>query len=100
MKPITVALALEKDRVTLSEELPAYNQGKKDKDGYYPKGKIMLDSWNISDKQQFKTNRLKVEDIVVESSTIGALQIAHKLTIQRTLFDQLGKRDVCKARYS
>lgn len=41
----------------------------------------MLDSWNISDKQQFKTNRLKVEDIVVESSTIGALQIAHKLTI-------------------
>lgn len=51
IKPITVALALEKEKATLSEELPAYNEGKKDKDGYYPKGIIHIDRWNIIEEQ-------------------------------------------------
>ncbi len=92
IKPITIALALDKNRVTLQEEFQAYNNGEKNKDGEYPRGKIMIDRWGISDEAQFKKNTLTIEDIIVDSSTIGTLLVANRLSGKELMdgFHQFG----------
>jgi len=92
IKPITIALALDKNRVTLQEEFPAYNDGKKNKDGEYPRGVIAIDRWKISDDHQFKKNTLTIEDIIVDSSSIGTLLIANRLSGKELMdgFHQFG----------
>lgn len=92
IKPITIALALDKNRATLQEEFPAYNNGEKNKDGEYPRGKIMIDRWGISDDTQFKKNTLTVEDIIIDSSHIGTLLIANRLSGKELMdgFHQFG----------
>ncbi len=92
IKPITIALALDKNRVTLQEEFPAYNDGKKNKDGEFPRGVITIDRWKISDDHQFKKNTIKVEDIVVNSSSIGTLLVANRLSGKELMdgFHQFG----------
>lgn len=92
IKPITIALALDKNRVTLQEKFPAYNDGKKNKDGAYPRGVITIDRWKISDDHQFKKNTLTVEDIIVNSGNIGTLLVANRLSGKELMdgFHQFG----------
>jgi cell division protein FtsI (penicillin-binding protein 3) len=92
IKPITIALALDKNRATLQEEFPAYNDGKKNKDGEFPRGVITIDRWKISDDHQFKKNTLTIEDIVVNSSSIGTLLVANRLSGKELMdgFHQFG----------
>ncbi len=81
MKPIAISLVLEKGRAKLSEYLPAYNTtGPRNSNGEFPKGKIMIDRWGISDDHQFKTNTLSISDIVINSSNIGTLLLANRLS--------------------
>jgi len=80
MKPISIALVLEKNRATMTELFPAYNVGARNSNGEFPKGKIHIDRWGISDDHQFKSNYLTIEDIVINSSNIGTLQLVNRLT--------------------
>lgn len=80
IKPLVIALALDKNRASLQEEFPAYNNGTKDKNGEFPKGVIQIDRWKISDHYQIKKNTLTIEDIIVNSSNIGAIQLANRLS--------------------
>ncbi len=81
MKPISIALVLEKNKANTHELLPAYNNtGPRNSNGEFPKGKIRVDGWEISDDHQFKSNYLTIEDIVVNSSNIGTLLLANRLT--------------------
>ncbi len=80
MKPISISLVLEKNKATLNEHFFAFNTGTRNSEGEFPKGKIHIDRWGISDDHQFKTNYLTIEDIVINSSNIGTLQIVNRLT--------------------
>ena len=81
MKPIIVAIALDKAKVKLSDEFPACNEGKKDKNGLFPGGIIRINQWNIVDSHQFAKNTINLEDII-NVSAIGAVQVANKLSGQ------------------
>jgi cell division protein FtsI (penicillin-binding protein 3) len=78
--PITVAIALDKNRVGEKELFSAYNQGQKDKNGLFPQGIITIDRWKIKDQNRFTNNTLSVEDIVVNTSYIGSLLVANRLS--------------------
>jgi len=80
MKPISISLVLEKNRATMTELFPAYNNGARNSNGEFPKGKILIDRWGISDDHQFKSNALTISDIVINSSNIGTLLLANRLT--------------------
>lgn len=80
LKPISISLVLEKNRATMTELFPAYNNGSRNSNGEFPKGTIHIDRWGISDDHQFKSNYLTIEDIVVNSSNIGTLQLVNRLT--------------------
>ena len=41
---------------------------------------VQIGNWNISDDHQFKKNMLTIEDIIINSSNIGTLILAHRLT--------------------
>ncbi len=85
MKPISISLVLEKNRAKMTELFPAYNNGERNKDGEFPKGKIHIDRWGISDDHQFKSNYLTISDIVINSSNIGTLQLVNRLSGQELL---------------
>ncbi|MBI3874163.1 MAG: penicillin-binding protein 2 [Arcobacter sp.] len=80
IKPIAISMVLEKNRATLTELINAHNNGPLDKNGEYPKGKIQIGNWNISDDHQFKKNMLTIEDIIINSSNIGTLILANRLS--------------------
>ena len=54
IKPISIALALDKNKVTTSELFFAFNKSKKDSKGLYKKGRIKVGRWNINDDHQFE----------------------------------------------
>lgn len=82
LKPISVAMAIDKGRVKDKELLYAYNKGKRNSKGEYPRGRYKIGRFYIKDDHQFKKNYLSLEDIVIFSSNIGTLQLAQRLTGQ------------------
>ncbi len=82
VKPISISLVLDKNKVTLDEPFFMYNKGKKNKKGEYPKGVYKIGRWPIHDDHQFTTNHITLKDIVVYSSNIGTLILAQRLSGQ------------------
>lgn len=82
LKPISVALALDLQKVRPSELFAAYNYGTPNAKGEYPKGAYPIGKFKIRDDHQFQKNMLSIEDIIVYSSNIGTLQIAQRMSAQ------------------
>ncbi len=81
LKPISIALAMDKNRIKENELFFAYNtKGKPNKEGEFPKGRYKLGKYTIKDDHRFKKHYLTLDDIVIFSSNIGTLQIAQRLT--------------------
>ncbi|GGD44733.1 penicillin-binding protein [Malaciobacter pacificus] len=81
LKPISIALAMDKNRIKKNELFFAYNnKGKPNKDGEFPKGRYKLGKYTIKDDHRFKKHYLTLDDIVIFSSNIGTLQIAQRLS--------------------
>lgn len=81
IKPISIALVLDKKRVKKNELFGAYNKyGKMNSKGEYPRGKYKLGRYTIGDDHQFTKHFLTVDDIFVYSSNIGTLQLAQRLS--------------------
>lgn len=82
IKPLAISLAMDKNKIKENELFFAYNKGKINKNGEYPKGKYKINRHTINDNHQFKKNYLTLEDIIVYSSNIGTLKIANRLTAE------------------
>jgi len=81
IKPISIALVLDKNRIKKNELLFAYNtKGRANKKGEFPKGQYKLGRFIIRDDHQFKKHYLTLDDIVIYSSNIGTLQFAQRLS--------------------
>lgn len=76
IKPISIALAMDKNKIKPNELFNAYNNGIQNSRGEYPKGRYKLDKYYIHDDHKFKKHYLTLEDIVINSSNIGTLIIA------------------------
>lgn len=80
IKPIAIALVLDKNRVKPNELFFAHNEGKINAKGEYPKGRYKLGRFNIKDDHRFTKHYLTLDDIVIFSSNIGTLQLAQRLS--------------------
>lgn len=80
IKPIAIALVLDKNRVKPNELFFAHNEGKINAKGEYPKGSYKLGRFNIKDDHRFTKHYLTLDDIVIFSSNIGTLQLAQRLS--------------------
>jgi len=81
VKPVAIALVIDKKRIKKNELFFAYNtKGKVDKKGEYPRGSYKLGRWTIQDDHRFKKHYLTLDDIFVFSSNIGTLQLAQRLS--------------------
>ena len=81
MKPIAIALVMDKNKIKKNELFKAFNGGgSKNSKGVYKKGKYKLGRYIIKDDHQFKKNFLSVDDIFIYSSNIGTLQLAQRLS--------------------
>jgi cell division protein FtsI (penicillin-binding protein 3) len=86
MKPIVIALALDKNKVKQTDFFNAYNGGTVNKKGYYPKGAYKINKrFVIHDDHQFKSRYISLKKIIIHSSNIGTLQIAKRLTAKEFL---------------
>lgn len=83
IKPLSVSLALEHKKVKKNELFYAYNKGKINSKGEFPKGRYKINRHIIHDDHQFKKHYLTLEDIIVYSSNIGALTIANRLSAKQ-----------------
>ena len=79
VKPISLSLVLDKNRVKKNELIFAYNKSKPNKKGEYKRGVYKLGRHKIRDDHQFKKHYLTMEDILVYSSNIGTLQLVQRL---------------------
>ncbi len=81
IKPISIALVMDKGRIKKNELLFAYNtKGKPNQKGEFPRGNYKLERFTIKDDHRFKKHYLTLEDIVIFSSNIGTLQYAQRLS--------------------
>ena len=81
IKPVAIALALNKNRIKKNELFFAYNtKGKANSKGEFPRGKYKLGKYTISDDHEFTKHYLTLDDIFIFSSNIGTLQLAQRLT--------------------
>ena len=80
IKPISIALVMDKNRIKKNELFNAYNAGKTNSEGEYPRGKYKLGRYLIGDDHQFKKRYLSLDDIFIFSSNIGTLQLAQRLS--------------------
>ncbi|UTJ06064.1 peptidoglycan D,D-transpeptidase FtsI family protein [Arcobacter roscoffensis] len=81
LKPISIALVMDKGRIKKDELLFAHNtKGKPNKKGEYPKGRYKLGKYTIKDDHRFKKHYLSLDDIMIFSSNIGTLKYAQRLT--------------------
>lgn len=80
IKPIAISLALDKNLVKKNEIFSAYNKGKRNKKGEYPRGKYKIGRFTIKDDHRFEKNWITLEDIIIHSSNIGTLMIANRLS--------------------
>ncbi|MEA3384638.1 MAG: penicillin-binding protein 2 [Campylobacterota bacterium] len=83
IKPVSIALAIDANKIKPGELFFAYNKGKRNKEGEYPKGKYKLDRHTIGDDHRFTKNYLTLEDIFIYSSNIGTLMIANRLSAEQ-----------------
>ena len=79
LKPISLSLAMDKNLIKHNELFYAYNKGKKDKKGFFPKGRYPLGRYVIKDDHRFKKNYITLNDTIIFSSNIGTLQVAQRL---------------------
>ncbi len=80
MKPVAIALAMDKNKIKRNELFKAYNtEGKANKKGEFPKGKYKLGRYTIKDDHKFTKHYLTLKDIFIYSSNIGTLQLAQRL---------------------
>ncbi len=82
IKPITMALVFDKNRVNKGELINAFNKGKRNKKGLYPRGKYKIIRHTIGDDHRFKKRYITPTDTIVYSSNIGILQLAQRLKAQ------------------
>ena len=82
LKPISIALVLNKNKIKKNELLFAYNKSRPNKKGEYKKGVYKLGRFKIRDDHQFKKHYLTIDDIVVYSSNIGTLQLVQRLSAE------------------
>lgn len=82
IKPLAISLAMDKNKIKKDELFFAYNTGKQNKKGEYPRGKYKINRHTIGDDHRFTKNYLTLEDIVIYSSNIGTLKIANRLTAE------------------
>ena len=80
LKPISVALVMEKQRLKMDELLFAYNKGKTNSRGEYKRGMYKIGRYRLRDDHQFKKNYLTIDDVIVYSSNVGTLQLAQRLS--------------------
>ncbi len=81
IKPISIALAMDKHKIKNNELFSAYNgHGNVNSKGEYPRGKFKLGRFTIGDDHQFTKRFLTIDDIFIYSSNIGTLQVAQRLT--------------------
>jgi cell division protein FtsI (penicillin-binding protein 3) len=80
IKPISISLAIDKNKVKEDELFFAHNDGIKNYQGEYPKGKYQIDKFTIKDDHRFDKKYLTLKDIVINSSNIGTLKIANRLS--------------------
>lgn len=80
MKPISIALVMDKNRIKKNELFSAYNGGNQNSKGEFPRGKYKLGRFTIGDDHQFTKRYLTLDDIFIFSSNIGTLQLAQRLT--------------------
>ena len=73
-------MVLDHNKIRDNESFFIFNRGRKNYQGKYPKGRYKLGRWTIHDDHQFKTNYIKLKDIVIYSSNIGTLILAQRLT--------------------
>ncbi|MBD3829204.1 MAG: penicillin-binding protein 2 [Arcobacter sp.] len=73
VKPLSIAIAMDKGLIKKNESFPAYNSGG-------GKGVYKIGRFNIKDDHAFSKSYLSLDDIVMYSSNIGTLQIAQRLT--------------------
>lgn len=86
IKPIAISLAMDKNKIKKDELFFAYNKGKKNKKGEYPKGKYKIGRHTIHDDHQFEKHYLTLKDIVIYSSNIGTLIIANRLSADQFFY--------------
>ena len=79
LKPISLALVLNKNLVKKNELLFAYNKSKPNKKGEYKRGSYKIGRFRIKDDHRFKKHYLTIDDIIVYSSNIGILQLVQRL---------------------
>ncbi|RXJ99712.1 cell division protein FtsW [Arcobacter sp. CECT 8986] len=80
VKPIAMALVIDKKRVKRDELFFAYNDnGRPNSKGEYRRGRYKIDRFYIKDDHQFKKHYLTLDDIIMYSSNIGLLQIIQRL---------------------
>ncbi|WP_428028597.1 peptidoglycan D,D-transpeptidase FtsI family protein [Arcobacter sp.] len=81
IKPISIALAMDKHKIKNNELFSAYNgHGNVNSKGEYPRGKFKLGRFTIGDDHQFTKRFLTIDDIFIYSSNIGTLQVAQRLS--------------------
>jgi cell division protein FtsI (penicillin-binding protein 3) len=80
VKPISISLVIDANKVTSSELIYAHNKGKRNKKGEYPQGRYHLGKWTIRDDHHFKKHYITLKDIIIDSSNIGTLILAQRLT--------------------
>ncbi len=80
IKPISISLVMDKNRIKKNELFNAYNKGKVNSKGEYPRGKYKLGRFTIGDDHEFTKHYLTVDDIFIYSSNIGTLQLAQRLS--------------------
>ena len=80
IKPITMALLLDKNKIKKNELIFAHNRVK-ERNGKktFTKGRIKIGRFYIKDDHIFKKNYLSLDDIIIHSSNIGILQLAQRL---------------------
>ena len=79
IKPLTMALVFDKDKVKKGELIDAFNKGKRNKKGFYPRGKYSINRYTIGDDHRFKKRYITPTDTIAYSSNIGILQLAQRL---------------------
>lgn len=79
IKPMSIALVLDKNRVKKDELFFAYNESKPNSKGQYRRGRYKIDRFYINDDHRFKKHYLTLDDIFIFSSNIGTLQLAQRL---------------------
>jgi len=81
IKPVSIALVMDKNRIKRNELFFAHNTKEKaNKKGEFPKGRYKLGRFTIKDDHRFKKHYLTLDDVVIYSSNIGTLQLAQRLS--------------------